>query len=312
MSEVWTMGEMLVEIMRPRPDMPLGTTGEFLGPFPSGAPAIFIDTLARLGRSAAIAGAVGEDEFGRCVGERLSSDGVDTSAVAVHPALPTAAAFVSYRSDGSRRFIFHLASSAAARAELPSDAELRGTRFFHVMGCSLMVEPALRGRIAEAAARFEAAGARISFDPNIRPELLRGENIHEIADPILKRCSLLLPGEAELQILSGERGSDAGCRALFERYPLELIVVKQGGRGSTIYTRTERLPVPAYAVEEVDPTGAGDCFDAGFICGLIEGRSVRDCGRLAAAAGALNAEAFGPMEGKISRAAVEELIERGG
>lgn len=54
MCEIWTMGEMLVEIMRPRAGMALFTPGEFIGPFPSGAPAIFIDTVARLNHSAGI------------------------------------------------------------------------------------------------------------------------------------------------------------------------------------------------------------------------------------------------------------------
>ena len=52
MTEIWTMGEMLVEIMRPRAGIQLSRAGEFLGPFPSGAPAIFIDAAARLGHMA--------------------------------------------------------------------------------------------------------------------------------------------------------------------------------------------------------------------------------------------------------------------
>ena len=52
MTEIWTMGELLAEIMRPDRDLPLDRPGPFLGPFPSGAPGIFIDTVARLGHSA--------------------------------------------------------------------------------------------------------------------------------------------------------------------------------------------------------------------------------------------------------------------
>ncbi|MBE3138566.1 MAG: sugar kinase, partial [Actinobacteria bacterium] len=64
MANIWTMGEMLVEIMRPEPNMPFNENGEFLGPFPSGAPAIFADTVAKLGHSAGIIGGVGVDGFG--------------------------------------------------------------------------------------------------------------------------------------------------------------------------------------------------------------------------------------------------------
>ncbi len=52
MAEIWTMGELLCEVMRPEADLPLDRPGTFLGPFPSGAPAIFIDTAARLGHPA--------------------------------------------------------------------------------------------------------------------------------------------------------------------------------------------------------------------------------------------------------------------
>ena len=65
MCDVWTMGEILIEVMRPKVDMELYKAGEFLGLFPSGAPAIFIDTVARLGHTPGIISGVGEDDFGR-------------------------------------------------------------------------------------------------------------------------------------------------------------------------------------------------------------------------------------------------------
>ena len=63
-----------------------------------------------------------------------------------------------------------------------------------------------------------------------------------------------------------------------------------------------------YKVTQLDPTGAGDSYDAGFICGLAEGKSLKDAARIGAAAGALNAAAFGPMEGDISPATVAKMI----
>jgi sugar/nucleoside kinase (ribokinase family) len=91
------------------------------------------------------------------------------------------------------------------------------------------------------------------------------------------------------------------------RYPVRMIVVKLGPAGCRVYTGHRRMDVPAFEVAEVDPTGAGDCFDAGFRCGLLEGEPPARAARLAAAAGALNAAAFGPMEGDISPAAVAGL-----
>ena len=82
--------------------MPLSQTGSFAGPFPSGAPAIFIDAVARLGHGAAIVGAVGRDGFGENVLQRLEANGVCTALVDEVADLPTATAHVSYDHDGSR------------------------------------------------------------------------------------------------------------------------------------------------------------------------------------------------------------------
>ena len=97
---------------------------------------------------------------------------------------------------------------------------------------------------------------------------------------------------------------------MFDRYPLEVIVLKRGSRGCTVYTPQGAEEVPAFEVTEVDPTGAGDCFDAGFLCGQLEGRTLCESARMAAAVGAINAQAFGPMEGRISTDSVAEFLER--
>jgi sugar/nucleoside kinase (ribokinase family) len=178
------------------------------------------------------------------------------------------------------------------------------------MGCSLMANEAFRGEVFTAVERFAAAGARITFDPNIRFELLAGRAVEDIVGPVLRRCSILFPGEKEAQILGGSERTEAAVEALFRRYPLEILVLKRGNRGCTVYSGGRAQEVPAYRIREVDPTGSGDCFDAGFLCGLLEGRPLEDCARVAAAAGALNAQAFGPMEGRISPAAVARLLRR--
>ncbi|GMA61142.1 PfkB family carbohydrate kinase [Alicyclobacillus fastidiosus] len=111
---VVTIGEILVEIMRSQVNVPLHRSGEFLGPYPSGAPAIFIDAIAKLGIGAGMIGCVGDDDFGRCVRDRLSDDGVDVSQVQVRKDKTTGVAFVTYFENGDRKFLFHIADAAAA------------------------------------------------------------------------------------------------------------------------------------------------------------------------------------------------------
>jgi len=306
-AEIMTMGEMLVEIMRPEPEMPLGEAGTFLGPFPSGAPAIFIDTAARLGRRAAIIGGVGRDDFGRCLLDRLRADGVCCDYVLEAADRFTAVAFVTYFKDGSRKFIYHIDNTPAVMPDWKAAREERPA-FFHVMGCSLMANEEFRLGICAAVKHFHERGARISFDPNIRPELLGARDLNEVIGPVLERTSILFPGSEELGFLSGRKGEADGASALLDGGPMDIVVVKKGARGSSVHTVHGSFDVPAFRIQEVDPTGAGDCFDAGFLCGLAEGRELEACARLAGAAGALDAQAFGPMEGDISPETVERLL----
>src|ERR1035438_10339699 len=94
-----------------------------VGPFPSGAPAIFIDQVAKLGQACGIIGCVGDDDFGRVNLDRLSHDGVDIKAVEVHPAYVTGSAFVRYRDDGNRDFVFNIKNSATPK--LPMSVSCR-------------------------------------------------------------------------------------------------------------------------------------------------------------------------------------------
>ncbi len=310
MSDVWIMGELLAEVMRPSPGMSLAETGPFLGPYPSGAPGIFIDTVARLGHSAAIVSGVGDDDFGACILGRLKRDGVRTDLVEVFPGRSTGVAFVTYFRDGTRRFLFHWDGTPAVMARVPDPPSIEGAKFLHVMGCSLMANDDFRDRLFRTVELFAARGARISFDPNIRFELLQGRSPADVVGPVLKHCSILLPGEKELALLSGRDDPGEGAAAVFDTSPVSVIVLKRGSRGCTVITRTERFEVPAFRVREKDPTGAGDCFDAGFICGQLEGRDLRGSALLAAAVGAINAQAFGPMEGRISPARAAAMLRR--
>jgi sugar/nucleoside kinase (ribokinase family) len=310
-TEIWTMGELLVEVMRPEPDLPLGRPGPFVGPYPSGAPGIFIDAVARLGHRGGIVSGVGDDEFGRLITGRLAADGVRIDQVLVVPGRSTGVAFIAYTGDGSRTYIFHWAGTPAVMAPVPPADLSEGARFLHVMGCSLMADRVFAERIVETVERFAGRGARISLDPNVRIELLADGRLDGLLEPVLRASSVLLPGDSELRQLSGEDDLDAAAANLMRRYGTELLVVKLGRRGCAVFTDARRIDIPAFAISEVDPTGAGDCFDAGFLCGLVEGLPPEDAARLAAAAGALAATALGPMEGPVDRAEVDALLSSG-
>ena len=133
--DVITIGECLVEIMRDKRDVPHSVPGTYLGPYPSGAPAIFADACARLGLKVGIIGAVGKDDFGKLLLDRLKGDGVDVSRMKVLEDNTTGVAFVTYFSSGSRQFIYHIKHAAAGQI-FPEDVDLDyvgGSRLLHLM-----------------------------------------------------------------------------------------------------------------------------------------------------------------------------------
>lgn len=311
MAEVWIMGEMLVEIMRPEAGCDMDVEGVFRGPFPSGAPAICIDTVARLGHSCGIIGGVGKDGFGKCLLERLRKDGVDTRFVRESETTSTGVAFVTYFEDGSRKYIFHMGNSAAVQCEAPPAEELGDVKFLHVMGCSLMAEETFAGEILKVMDSVLRRGGKVSFDPNIRTELLHDPSVFGTVRHVLENTSVFLPGEEELLLLTGEKTIEKAVETCFKNPKLEVLALKQGSRGCTVHTRDGVYQMGIYQVEAKDATGAGDSYDGAFLCGLLEGKPMEEVMKMAAAAGALNTAAFGPMEGNISKETVREMIEKG-
>lgn len=123
----------------------------------------------------------------------------------------------------------------------------------------------------------------------------------------MEQTDVFLPGVEELLFLTGKEQEEAAVDFCFSNSSMEILAVKQGARGCRVYTRTGNVMQESYPVKTVDSTGAGDCFDGAFLCGLLEGRTVKECAQMGAAAGALNAAAFGPMEGDISRETVSRM-----
>jgi sugar/nucleoside kinase (ribokinase family) len=306
------MGELIVDIMRVENDKPLNETALFKGPFPAGAPAIFISTAAQLGNKTKIWGGVGRDKFGELIINRLKHDGVDLSGVLVSDSAVTGSSVVAYTSGGDREFIFNMDGTASAMIDFTETPDIPD--YFHVMGCSMMVNARMKDAIERAAKYFSKNGAKISFDPNIRPNLLGKRDIMDVTGEVLSRCSIFLPGRDELLMFAeGKNDIYDAAAFLFDRFDkIEIIHVKNGKNGSEIITRSGNISIPVYPIEKirpiVDPTGAGDSFDAAFVSALAAGKGLKDAGMFAAKAGAINSAAFGPMAGDIKNDIGRDLV----
>ena len=308
MKKIAVIGEILVEIMADTPGDGFTEAQPMTGPFPSGAPAIFADQAARLGQPVGILSAVGDDDFGRINLERLARDGVDVSAVRVDPDRPTGSAFVRYRPDGSRDFVFNIRHSACGQpaAGPAADELLETAEHLHVMGSSLS-GPEFIAINVEAARRVKARGGTVSFDPNLRKEILSAPGMAEAMRRILAMTDLFLPSGEELTLLT-EAKDDAGAIAELLRGGVTALVHKNGADGARFHDARGSRFVPAFPVEEVDPTGAGDCFGGAFTALWLRGATPEEALALAAAAGALAVTRRGPMEGVSDLAALERFV----
>ena len=303
------VGEILVEIVATTVGGGFLSAQPLIGPYPSGAPAIFIDQCGKFGGNAAMVGAVGNDDFGRVNLDRLRQDGVDVSAVAIDPDYPTGSAFVRYRTDGSRDFVYNIATSAAARFGWTDNVSglIGRAGHLHVMGTALSMASACQV-LDLAVGIVKARGGTLSVDPNIRKELKLDAASEQRFSQLISQADLLLPSGGELERAAGANGEEAAVRRLFELGVKE-IVLKRGAAGATCFSRDgARAHATAFVVEEVDPTGAGDCFGGAYVAARRLGLPVDAALTYACAAGARNVTRRGPMEGAGTRAELDSFI----
>jgi sugar/nucleoside kinase (ribokinase family) len=308
MKSILTIGEILVEIMATEKGDGFLEPVNLVGPFPSGAPAIFIDQAAKFGQPAAIIGCVGNDDFGRLNLDRLRRDGVDVEGVRIDPETATGSAFVRYRADGSRAFVYNIKHSASGAIALDDAARavLNRSDHLHVMGTALF-SPRIVEVVLGAAEAIKARGGTISFDPNLRPEILNLPGLRQACETLFRRCDVFLPSGVELYLFTNAKEEKAAVSEILGS-GVPAIVHKRGADGASFFDSATYLRQPGFKVEEVDPTGAGDCFGATFVSCWLRNMPAARCLAYAAASGALAVTRQGPMEGAASQAELDAFL----
>lgn len=253
---------------------------------------------------------VGNDAFGEMNITRLARDGVNISGISVLQKAITGSAFVSYRSQQQRDFIFNIHNSACgllSREHLNEDL-LRQCSHLHIMGSSLF-SFRLIDATRKAISIIKSHGGTVSFDPNIRKEMLNIPEMSQAFEYILDYTDIFLPSDGELDYfgLSQSRDEQQIVASLLAR-GIHHIVIKRGQRGASYYSQTAECHIPGYSVRVVDPTGAGDCFGATFVSLLLAGESESDALAHANASGSLAISARGPMEGTSTLAEIRAFM----
>jgi len=137
-------------------------------------------------------------------------------------------------------------------------AELLGEcGHLHVSGASLF-SAHLSEMTTKAVELVKSNGGSISFDPNIRKEVARDPEVRAALETMLEYCDTFLPSGEELTLLTRATTPEAAIREILG-LGVTAIVVKNGAEGATYHDANGSLSAPGYPVDELDPTGAGDC-----------------------------------------------------
>ena len=247
--------------------------------------------LARRGHRAAWVSALGEDPPGERVADALAREGVDLRWVRRDPDRQTG--LMLRDTLGTVRYY---RAGSAASAMSPTDlggVPIEDARAVFVTGITALIG-ADPGRAALELLR-RATGLR-AVDVNLRPRLWGSDRAVELIGPLLASADVVLAGEGEWRAFAPGEGIEL-ARRIAARGPRE-VIVKRGPRGACALDARgrwiEHAPEPG---PNVDPVGAGDAFDAGYLSARLDGGDVADALSVAAECGAAVAACVGDTEG---------------
>lgn len=263
MIDVVAMGELLIDFT------PGGTNSKGMKIFtqnPGGAPANVLAMNTRLGGKTTFIGKVGQDAFGMFLWEVLKGKGIDTSGLVFDPATPTTLAFVHLDEKGDRSFSFYR-SPGADQMLTPKEVALHlidNCGVFHFGSVSLTHDPC-RSAVFYAAEYAKKQCKLVSFDPNIRLMLWEdAEDARAQIERAIKYADILKVSEEEMAFLTGTQDLDTGSKRLLDK-GAALVLVSLGEQGAYYRNHSSSGHVPAYPVNTVDTTGAGDAFIGAFL-----------------------------------------------
>jgi 2-dehydro-3-deoxygluconokinase len=238
---------------------------------------------------------IGDDAFGRMLVDLWRTEGVDTRGVAADALAPTGVYFVTHGLRG-HEFSYLRAGSAASRMTpetLPADV-VGAAKIFHVSGISQAISAGACDAVFKAIAVARSAGARVSYDPNLRTKLWPLARARATIVATIAQCDWCLPSLDEAKTLSG--CDDIGAIIDWcHRQGAPVVALKRGREGVVVSDGGRIEEIRGHRVDCVDATGAGDCFDGAFAARLFKGDSPFEAARYANAAAALATTGFGAV-----------------
>ena len=248
--------------------------------------------LSRLGIHAGAMGKIGTDAFGDLILQTLKDNDVNVTGMRQDADVSTSFTFVAIASDGERTF-YHYIGANGELCEADLNWELiKTTKILHIAGALVM--PSFDGApMANVLREAKRLGITTSLDTAYDAT---GKWM-ETLEPCLHHVDIFMPSIVEARYLTGMSECREIAQFLRNIYNIQTIAIKMGENGSYVSTPETELSVPAYPVNVVDATGAGDAYVAGFLAGTLMDWDLQATAELAAATGAACVTAIGTTAG---------------
>jgi sugar/nucleoside kinase (ribokinase family) len=256
--------------------------------------------LHRLGVPVRLAGLVGDDRLGEFLLTEISREGLDTSGLKARRGTATSSSIVLVSRSGERSFFHCPGATAEMTLGDIDETDIEWADIVHVAGASELNSLDITAFLRRAKELRKIVSLDVDYDPSGRwGKLVR---------PWLPYLDYFLPSEKEAAAISGRSNIEEILQFLVES-GVKTPIVKLGAEGCVGRSPDGRtLRHPAFTVDPVDATGAGDAFVGGFLAGVSEARSLQKCLRMGCAAGALTVTALGASAGLKDRKQFDEFI----
>ena len=250
-------------------------------------------TLARLGVSCRFHGVTGEDREGAGIRRSLIDEGVDVEGLLVRANSASQTAFIAVdQSSGTRTIFWRRSTGDSLRPEELAQGFLKGAKF-------LLLDGLMKDISHFAARQARASGVPVMLDAGrARDGMLE-----------LARASDYVVGSEEFGRDLGWTDDAALFKQEIKKLGLGITTITLGKRGSVTFVGDEIFTCPAFSVETVDTTGAGDVFHGGYIFGLLQKWPLKDTIRFASAVAAMKCRKLGGRSGIPRLEEVKQFIE---
>ncbi len=255
---------------------------------------------ARAGGAVTFITALGADAFAEESRQHFVDEGIETRFIVSKAEVASGVALIMVDAQGENL----IAVASGANGQLQAEELSAAAPAFAAAQMAILQLEIPLASVAWAVRRAAQAGCRVLLNPAPMPPA-------GLPDDLLSHTDILTPNEGELLALApSARDVEEAAALVLARGP-RLVVVTQGRRGATAFTREGALHLPACAVKSVDTVGAGDCFSACLGVALAEGQALPDALRFAIAAAGLSTTVPGAQAGMPTRAAIEAFLATG-